>query len=162
MNREALRVVLMLLIAGLLQVVVAWRLELKGIVPDLWLIAVAAVALRYGPAQGAGAGFGLGVLLALAQPLHLAALPACGLVVGALAGLPSRVAAESKPTVQVIMTFGVVGLFYLLHYLFVPRLGLASTLHLACWSGLYTALLAPFFWPLYYALQGPRQQTTLF
>ena len=146
----------------LAQVTVAWRLSVFGVIPALWLLAIAATSLRTGAVGGAIAGFGVGLAIGLAQPVHLAVLPACALVLGAIGGTLHRVAAETNLLVQVVVGAGLTFAFYWLHFLFVPSLGAGSYLAWSVEGALYSAAIAPLFFWLFARLAGPQERTTLF
>jgi hypothetical protein len=154
--------VVTLLALLLAQITLGWRFAVFGVVPDFWLLAVAAAALRVGTMGGAIAGFAVGLGLGLAQPVHLAVLPACALVLGAAAGTLQRIAAETNMLVQAVVAAGFTAAFYWLHFLFVPSLGAANYLRWSLEGALYSAVLAPFFFWLFGKLAGPQERYTLF
>jgi rod shape-determining protein MreD len=96
------------LLALLLQLGVFAELAIRGVVPNLVLLVVVAVALARGPGYAAVVGFLAGLLLDLAPPAdHTAGRWALALVVvGWLAGLARRDARWSTSATLVVVALG--------------------------------------------------------
>ncbi|PRX96367.1 rod shape-determining protein MreD [Allonocardiopsis opalescens] len=153
-----------LLLAVVAQVAVVNRLGLPfGVVPDLALLVVVALALLTGARSGAVLGFAAGLaadlMPAAAGPLGLSALVLC--LVGYATGRVGALAVRSP-----VMPFAVTaaatlaaGVLYALlgALLGDPRIGFGSVLHVVPWTWLCTLLLSPF--ALFLIFTGYRRVT---
>lgn len=107
-SARSLAVAAMVLAALLLQVGVFPEIAINGVVPDIVLLVVVALALARGPEYAAVVGFFAGLLLDLAPPAdHTAGRWALALVVvGYLAGLARRDARWSTTATIVVVAAG--------------------------------------------------------
>jgi rod shape-determining protein MreD len=105
---RTLTVAVTVLLALLLQLSVFSEAAIRGVVPNLLLLVVIAVALARGPGYAAAVGFFAGLLLDLAPPAdHTAGRWALTLVVvGWLAGLARRDARWSTPATLTVVVAG--------------------------------------------------------
>ena len=140
----------LVLLALLVEVTVVTRLPLPGATPDLVLLAVLGLALRWGPRAGCVVGFGAGLALDVAPPADQAAgrwaLVLC--LAGYLAGL-ARDAAERSALVPLLVAAAASAGTLLLHAAIGAVLGDARTswplvTGLLPTAVLYTVLLCPF------------------
>lgn len=138
-------------VAVLLQTTVLARLPLPGATPDLAVLVVLGLALRWGAATGAGAGFAAGMLLDLVPPAdhELGRWALVLTLVGYLLGLrpppsperslPALVLTSAAAAAGALVGFAVLGAL-----LGDTRVRLAVVLHVLPFTLAYAAVLGPF------------------
>jgi rod shape-determining protein MreD len=150
---RSLTVAVLVVLALTLQLGVFPELAIAGVVPNVVLLVVVALALARGPEYAAVAGFFAGLLLDLAPPAdHTVGRWALALVVvGYLAGLAQRDARWSTTgTIAVVAAGSFVGtsLFALSGLVLGdPGVTVAGVLHVVPVAVLYDLLLMPFVVP---------------
>lgn len=152
-SARTLAVAAMVLVALVLQVGVFPEIAINGVVPDIVLLVVIALALARGPEYAAVVGFVAGLLLDLAPPAdHTAGRWALALVVvGYLAGLARRDARWSMTaTILVVAAGSFVGtsLFALSGLVLAdPGVSIDAVVEVLPLAVLYDLLLMPFVVP---------------
>ncbi len=149
---RTLRVAVLVVVLGVLQVAFFTHARLFGVVPDLGLLLAVAIAYRYGPEAGALTGFASGLLfdLFLETPLALSALT-YALTAYAVGLIQAGMLREPRGITPVIgLLAGLAGGFVFagLGILFgVDALRDTRTFQVIFVSAVYDALLAPaVFW----------------
>ncbi len=143
---RALRILVALWIAIVLQTVLAPAVAVLGVRPDFPLLVVLLVALREGPAGGALAGFAAGLFVDLNSTRMLGITSAGNAVVAfAVGSISDRIVGDSRLAQAVVVLFAVALRDVLLAVLMAPVGGdFARPLLLAAVpGGLYTAALSP-------------------
>lgn len=149
--KQRLFAAIVVIVALVLQVIVVDRLPLPGgVVPDVVLLSVVALALVYGPLPGLVTGFCAGLVADVVPPAdHMIGLYAfvfC--LLGYVAGLAQDDMERSAVMPFVFMVIGAVGgcvLYALLGGLLGdPRITWDTARHLVPLTALYNVLLSPF------------------
>lgn len=160
--RHRLFVVLVVLVALVVQATVVNRLPLPGgVVPDLVLLAVIAVALVYGTLPGLVTGFCAGLAADLVPPadhtIGQYAFVFC--LVGYIAGMAAAELDRSSLLPFIAMAVGAVGgcvLYAMIGGLLDdPRITWASVRHVLPLAALYNVLISPFV--LYFVFRLSRR-----
>jgi rod shape-determining protein MreD len=149
--RRRLFAAIVVAVALVLQVIVVNRLPLPGgVVPDLVLLAVVALALVYGPLPGLVIGFCAGLIADIVPPadhtIGQYAFVFC--LVGYVAGMAQTEMDRSSVTPFIAMVVGAIGgcvLYAVLGGLLGdPRITWATARHVVPLTALYDVLLSPF------------------
>ena len=149
MWRQAVIIGGLVLAAVIIEITVLSRLGLPGATPDLVVVTIVAIALAWGPTQGAVAGFASGVLIDLAPPgdTLLGVNAIVYVVIGFVAGVVVDPRDRTVPILIAIVaisagaaTIATAGLDTLLGS---DRVQWGDMAGMALTSALYAALLAP-------------------
>ncbi len=142
----------LIVVALTLQLTLLSRLGLPGATPDLLLVVVVALALAYGPREGALVGFGAGLAADLVPPADHAigrfAFVLC--LIGYLAGAVRAEAARSAVGSMVVIGLAAAGAALIgagLAQVLGEAQGAGAVLSLVPTAVLYDVLLAPFVVP---------------
>ena len=157
-----IRLALLLILLVVFQTTVFPHLRVAGVVPELGLVAAAAIAVRYGPELGAGFGFAAGLAsdVFLQTPLGLAAL-AFGLtayLVGAMQNSLARPTWWINPAVAIGAGI-VAGLLFVGLGAVVGQEQLVTvhSLRIVVLAALYDGVIALVVFPLAISAARPRE-----
>ena len=114
----AVRHILLLALAFILQTTWVDSIEIGSVKPDLLIVALSFVALRSGPVVGAYMGLGLGICQDLYMPADLGVNALAKSLIGAGFGYSHTHMVSDSIQVQVALIFGAVILNGFVYYLF--------------------------------------------
>ena len=114
----AVRYILLLALAFVLQTTWVDSIKIGSVKPDLLIVALSFVALRSGPVVGAYTGLGLGIFQDLYMPADLGINALAKSLIGAVFGYSHTHMVSDSIQVQAAMIFGAVICHDLIYYVF--------------------------------------------
>ena len=114
----AVRYILLLALAFVLQTTWVDSIKIGSVKPDLLIVALSFVALRSGPVIGAYTGLGLGIFQDLYMPADLGVNALAKSLIGAVFGYSHTHMVSDSIQVQAAMIFGAVICHDLIYYVF--------------------------------------------
>lgn len=139
----AVRYILLLALAFVLQTTWVDSIKIGSVKPDLLIVALSFVALRSGPVVGAYTGLGLGIFQDLYMPADLGINALAKSLIGAVFGYSHTHMVSDSIQVQAAMIFGAVICHDLIYYVFTSAdvpFEVVGILGRAAYTGLISAV----------------------